>query len=142
LIASIHHVPLVKNRSWKQWLGNQNYILVIDELNKISMDGHIAKFLKHNFLLPSGRGLVCSSHVVSLNGLLAGHMDGQGSGREIRTYPLPNIVCLPAGYLIRGIATQKDQSIRLWTTPSDINLENFFGKSASQWSPKAWKVLQ
>jgi hypothetical protein len=77
-----------------EWLDGAKCILFVDELNKITMNGDIASFLKKNFLLQPGRGLVFSSHVVSLNGLLCDFMDGQGSGREIRTYSLPNIVSL------------------------------------------------
>ena len=76
------------------WLDGAKCILVVDELNKITMNVAIASFLKNNFLLQPGRGLVFSSHVVSLNGLLCEFMDGQGSGREIRTYSLPNIVTM------------------------------------------------
>jgi hypothetical protein len=76
------------------WLGRAKCILIVDELNKVTMNATIATFLKKHFLLEAGRGLVFSSHVVSLNGLLAEFMDGQGSGREIRTYALPNIVTL------------------------------------------------
>jgi hypothetical protein len=41
-----------------EWLGAQRCILLIDELNKVQMDSGIAKFLKNNFLLRAGRGLV------------------------------------------------------------------------------------
>ena len=45
-------------------------------------------------------------------------------------------------YLIRGKAASVDQSIRLYTTPSDTALDNFFGKSAMHWTPKAWAELR
>jgi hypothetical protein len=84
----------VSPQSILDWLGTTKCILFVDELNKILMNAPVATFLKNNFLLHSGRGLVFSSHVVSLNALLCDFMDGQGSGREIRTYSLPNIVSL------------------------------------------------
>ncbi len=77
-----------------KWLDTEKCILVVDELHKITMNEEIASSLKHNFLLRPGRGLVFSSHVVSLNSLLCEFMDGQGSGREIRTYSLPHIISM------------------------------------------------
>eukprot|EP00978_Attheya_sp_CCMP212_P008983 scaffold21164_cov54-Attheya_sp.AAC.5 len=45
-------------------------------------------------------------------------------------------------YLIRGLATTKDSSIRRWSTPSDDTLDQFFGESAKYWSPKCWAALK
>jgi hypothetical protein len=45
-------------------------------------------------------------------------------------------------YLIRGLATTKDTSIRQWSTPSDDMLDQFFGESAKYWSPKCWAALK
>jgi hypothetical protein len=59
------------------------------------MDADTAEFLKTHFLVCAGRGLVFSSHVVSLNGRLAEFMDSE-SNREIRSYKLPSIVSLSA----------------------------------------------
>jgi hypothetical protein len=78
----------VSPASVSEWLAGAKCILVVDELNKIKMNSAIASFLKKNFLLQPGRGLVFSLHGVSLNGLLCDFMDGQGSGREIRTYSI------------------------------------------------------
>jgi hypothetical protein len=52
----------------KDWLQKHKCILFIDELNLLQnvIDGDLALFLKDTFLLPSGRGYVFSSHVVSL----------------------------------------------------------------------------
>ena len=47
-----------------------------------------------------------------------------------------------ASYLIRGVATTRAASIRLYQTPSDDQLEEFFGVSGSQWTPKQWKKLE
>eukprot|EP00980_Cylindrotheca_fusiformis_P003371 scaffold749_cov97-Cylindrotheca_fusiformis.AAC.1 len=51
------------------WLGNANCILLIDELNLLeaTMNEDLATFLKDTFLLDTGRALVFSSHVVSVN---------------------------------------------------------------------------
>ena len=46
-----------------------------------------------------------------------------------------------SSYLIRGAPVKNDQSVSVWTTPSASHLDLFFGKSASQWSPRAWKQL-
>eukprot|EP00978_Attheya_sp_CCMP212_P047607 scaffold422424_cov51-Attheya_sp.AAC.1 len=45
-------------------------------------------------------------------------------------------------YLIRGAPTTNDNSIRLWTTPSNNTLDTFFGESAKYWSPKCWTELK
>ena len=45
-------------------------------------------------------------------------------------------------YLIRGKATTKDSSIRRWASPSDDALDDFFGVSAKNWSPKCWATLR
>jgi hypothetical protein len=83
----------VSPQSVVDWLGSEPCLLMIDELNKVTMDTATALFLKHHFLVRASRGFVFSSHVVSLNKLLSDYMDSE-SNREIRTYKLPNIVTL------------------------------------------------
>ena len=45
-------------------------------------------------------------------------------------------------YHIRGKATTEDSSIRRWESPSDDALDDFFGVSAKNWSPKCWATLR
>eukprot|EP00522_Entomoneis_paludosa_P011916 CAMPEP_0172440764 /NCGR_PEP_ID=MMETSP1065-20121228/1375_1 /TAXON_ID=265537 /ORGANISM="Amphiprora paludosa, Strain CCMP125" /LENGTH=660 /DNA_ID=CAMNT_0013189773 /DNA_START=135 /DNA_END=2120 /DNA_ORIENTATION=- len=72
------------------WLGTSKCILLIDELNLIesTMDAEFATFLKKTFLMPPGRGLVFSSHVVSINDTLTNCMRSP-SDREVRIQKLP-----------------------------------------------------
>eukprot|EP00978_Attheya_sp_CCMP212_P016354 scaffold42769_cov63-Attheya_sp.AAC.1 len=44
-------------------------------------------------------------------------------------------------FLIRGSAATRSQSVRRWSTPSDVILDSFFGVSLSQWTPKAWRAF-
>jgi hypothetical protein len=83
----------VTSKSVLDWLGSEPCLLMIDELNKVTMDEGTSEFLKANFLVKACRGFVFSSHVVSLNKLLSNFMDSE-SNREIRTCKLPNIVTL------------------------------------------------
>ena len=76
------------------WLGvGTKCILMIDELNRLHLNTSVAEFLKSNFLIPAGRGLVFTSHVVSLNSTLSDYMDS-ASNREIISVKLPDVVSL------------------------------------------------
>jgi hypothetical protein len=79
----------------KDWLGNQKCIILIDELNVLqdAIDADLASFLKNNVLLQSGRGMVFSSHVPSLNRKLSDLMNSDRN-REVITRPLPVIPSL------------------------------------------------
>ena len=45
-------------------------------------------------------------------------------------------------FVIRGAATARSNSVRLWKSVSDSELDDFFGVSAVHWSAKQWKKLQ
>lgn len=76
------------------WLGvGTKCILMIDELNRLHLDTTVADLLKSNFLTSAGRGLVFTSHVVSLNNTLCDYMDS-ASNREIISVKLPVVVSL------------------------------------------------
>ena len=47
-----------------------------------------------------------------------------------------------ASYLIRGKATTKSKSIRLYEAIADDRLRVFFGVSGSQWTPNQWRSLE
>ena len=72
------------------WLGNAKCILLIDELNLLeaTMNEDFAIFLKDTFLMNTGRALVFSSHVVSVNNKLTSYMHSQ-SEREVKIKKLP-----------------------------------------------------
>lgn len=63
--------------------------------------------------------------------------EGQSTGK-----PFAYDEAFDTSYLIRGKATSKETSIRLFTACNDEQVENFFGLSGSQWTPRAWKALQ
>jgi hypothetical protein len=80
------------DEAWvEKWLNGKKCILFIDELNLLQrkIDKPLASFLKSNFLLESGRGLVFSSHVASLSTLMSSE-----SNRQVITIPLPIIPSL------------------------------------------------
>ena len=89
----------VSEKSVVDWLGvGTKCILMIDELNRLGLNSpalgeRVALFLKRNFLIPAGRGLVFTSHVVSLNATLSDYMDSKRC-REIISVKLPDVVSL------------------------------------------------
>ena len=72
------------------WLGEQECILIIDELNLVeaAMNADFASFLKDNFLVDAGRALVFSSHVISTIDALTSCMHTP-SERTVVTKKLP-----------------------------------------------------
>jgi len=43
--------------------------------------------------------------------------------------------------VIRGQAPSKTSTVREWVSPRDADIDQFFGASGSQWTPKRWKEL-
>ena len=84
----------VAKESVEDWLGRDvKCILMIDELNRLRQDRSVAEFLKNNFVVPAHRGLVFTSHVVTLNGTLCDYMDS-ASNRAIISAKLPDVISL------------------------------------------------
>jgi hypothetical protein len=79
----------------EKWLREDKCILFIDELNLVQsiFDNPLAQFLKSNFLLGEGRGLVFSSHVASLSNKLSSFLESP-SNRQVITLTLPVIPSL------------------------------------------------
>ena len=85
----------VDNEWVESWLGNSKCILFVDELNMLEecIGSDTVAFLKRNFLLREGRGLVFSSHVAQLSQDLSVFMDSR-SDRKVVTIPLPTLTSL------------------------------------------------
>lgn len=75
-----------------KWLGNEKCILFIDELNMLEdcIGADTAVFIKEHFLVRTGRGVVFSSHVASINQELTDFMSSPNE-RKVISVPLPTI---------------------------------------------------
>jgi hypothetical protein len=71
------------------WLGTSKCVLLIDELNKFSLNDSVVQFLKENFLMRAGRYFVFSSHLFTTTTQLSQFMEtNSGRGVIIRAMPL------------------------------------------------------
>ncbi len=83
-----NNVSVAQIEEWLTKFEGQKLVLVIDELNKIQGTEYLelARFLKKHFLIPKGRYLVFSSHVVSSSNIstyMDADLDAEGLEKNL-----------------------------------------------------------
>ena len=77
------------------WLKEKPCILIIDELDQLNVTRDVALFLKKNFLIPAGRGLVFTSTTVAFNAIFASLTDeSDGTWQFVPAFKLPEITTI------------------------------------------------
>jgi hypothetical protein len=125
------------DQAWvKDWLKGKKCILFIDELNLLrhTIDEPLALFLKSNFLLDSGRGLVFSSHVASLSNELSTFMSSEGN-RQVITIPLPIIPSLQEARATLMIPARSPQDALFLGLMPGLIVERKHGRAPTDSAP-------